>query len=271
MDVGGKVVVVTGGAHGIGRALAERFHREGAKIVVVADLDLTAAQRVASGIGGVAVRGDVSVENDVKSLVADTEKRFGPIGLFCSNAGIATFDPPGPGGAASSPNDAWTRSFQVNVMAHVFAARALVPLYAARGGGYFLHTVSAAGLLSQIGGAVYATTKHAAIGFAESLAITHKAQGIKVSVLCPQGVDTPMLRSLPAGAQNVDGVISAEAVAEAVIAGLAKESFLILPHPQVLDYLRKKTDDYDRWVGGMAKLKRNLDAGAVDGSIEKKA
>ena len=205
--------------------------------------------------------------------MAETEKRFGAIGLFCSNAGIAHFDPlpAQTAGAASSPNDAWQRSFAVNVMAHVYAARVLVPLFVTRGGGYFLQTVSAAGLLSQIGGAVYATTKHAAIGFAENLAIMHKAQGIKVSVLCPQGVDTPMLRSLPPGAQNVDGVLSAEAVAESVVAGLAKESFLILPHPQVLDYMRKKTEDYDRWIGGMAKLKRNLDGDAALGSTDKKA
>ncbi len=271
MDVGGRVVVVTGGAHGIGRALAERFHREGAKVVVVADLDLDAAQAVAAGIGGAAIRCDVGEERDIWALVNETEKRFGAIGLFCSNAGIAQFDPlpAQAAGAASAPNDAWQRSFQVNVMAHVYAARVLVPLFANRGGGYFLQTVSAAGLLSQIGGAVYATTKHAAIGFAENLAIMHKAQGIKVSVLCPQGVDTPMLRSLPPGSQNVDGVLTAEAVAECVVQGLAKESFLILPHPQVLDYMRKKSEDYDRWIGGMAKLKRNLDAGLVDGNAKK--
>jgi NAD(P)-dependent dehydrogenase (short-subunit alcohol dehydrogenase family) len=257
MRVAGQTVVVTGGANGIGRALCERFAREGAKAVVVADIDAAGAERVARGIGAASVACDVSQEADIVRLIDDAERRFGPIGLFCSNAGIAVLDPDADN-AASAPDEAWSRSWGVNVMAHVYAARELVPRMSARGGGYLLNTVSAAGLLSQIGGAVYATTKHAALGFAECLAIAHREQGIRISVLCPQGVDTPMLRSLPEGAQNIDGVLSPEAVADAVIDGLDRESFLILPHPQVATYIRRKAEDYDRWLAGMRKLRHRL-------------
>jgi NAD(P)-dependent dehydrogenase (short-subunit alcohol dehydrogenase family) len=254
MKAAGQVVVVTGGAGGIGRALAERFHRDGAKTVVIADLDPAAADAVAAGIGGAAVRCDVGNEAEVAALIEETERRFGPIGLFCSNAGIAAgFDLHGENVAGASNAD-WARSWAVNVMAHVYAARALVPRMKARGGGYFLITVSAAGLLSQIGSATYSTTKHAAVGFAESLAIAHRAHGIRVSILCPQGVDTAMLRSLPRGPQSFDGVLTPEEVAAAASAGLERESFLILPHPEVETYMRRKTDNYDRWIAGMAKL-----------------
>jgi NAD(P)-dependent dehydrogenase (short-subunit alcohol dehydrogenase family) len=260
MDVSAKIVVVTGGAEGVGRALCERFHRAGAKAVVVADRNVDGAQAVAERIGGHAVACDVAREDDVARLVDETESRFGPIALFCSNAGIA------PSGgtrddAASAPNEVWERGFAVNVMAHVYAARALVPRMAARGGGYFLHTVSAAGLLTQVGNAVYATTKHAAIGFAEILAVTHRDQGIRVSVLCPQGVDTELLRRAPNGPERSDRVLTPEEVAEATLQGIAEERFLILPHPQVLQYMRNKAEDYDRWIGGMAKLHRRFVTG----------
>lgn len=257
MQIKDKVVIVTGGANGIGEAMARRFHADGAKAVVIADRDLDRAKRVAADIGGLAVACDVSVEADIQNLVAMAKAAYGPVDLFCSNAGIASGDPD-PNNAASSSNEAWERSWGVNVMAHVYAARAVLPDWIARGEGYFLNTVSAAGLLSQIGSATYSVTKHAAIGWAENLALNHKDHGIKVSVLCPQGVDTNLLRAGPEGPQNLDGVLTPEAVAESVMHGLEAETFLILPHPMVLNYMRNKTNDYDRWIGGMAKLRRAI-------------
>ncbi|MEO8841987.1 MAG: SDR family NAD(P)-dependent oxidoreductase [Kofleriaceae bacterium] len=257
MEVAGKIVVVTGGAHGIGRALVERFAREGAKHVVVVDLDEARAQAVATSVGGTGRRVDVASEAAVAALVEDVERQHGPIELFCSNAGILPIDAERDN-AASTPELEWNRAWAVNVMAHVHAARALVPRMIARKSGYFLQTVSAAGLLSQIGAAAYSTTKHAAIGFAESLAITHKDHGIKVSVLCPQAVATPMIAGKSMNGADLDGVISADAVAEATIVGLRAETFLILPHPNVAGYVTRKAENYDRWLGGMAKLRRTL-------------
>lgn len=257
MKVAGKIVVVTGGAKGIGQALCDRFHREGARKVVVADIDIANAEKVATAVGGVAQRCDVTKEADIKHVIDDTEARHGPIDLFCSNAGVATGFNMKTENAAGDPDDVWTFGWQLHVMAHVYAARALVPKMRARGGGYFLQTISAAGLLSQVGSAVYSTTKHAAVGFAENLAITHRDHNIRVSMLCPQGVDTPLLRGLEAGPQSRDGILSAAAVADAVIAGLDREAFLILPHPEVTDYMQNKLSNYDRWIGGMAKVNRS--------------
>ena len=197
MQVAGKIVVVTGGANGIGRALCEAFHRAGAAKVVVADLDLANAEAVAASVEGAAFKCDVGQEKDIVHVIEETERQFGPIALFCSNAGIGGgFDPlsVNAGGTSDEP---WARSWAIHVMAHVYAARHLIPRMKARGGGYFLNTISAAGLLSQVGSPAYSTTKHAAVGFAENLAISHKADGIKVSILCPQGVDTNMLRVDP--------------------------------------------------------------------------
>jgi NAD(P)-dependent dehydrogenase (short-subunit alcohol dehydrogenase family) len=261
MKVQDQVVVVTGGADGIGKAMCERFHREGAKRVIVADINGKGAETVARSIGGVAYACDVSKESDIVRIVEETEARVGPIRLFCSNAGIVDRTA-SPDSAASTTNENWERSWQVNVMAHIYAARALLPRMIERGSGYFLQTISAAGLLSQIGSAVYATTKHAAVGFAEVLAITHRDQGIKVSILCPQGVDTKLLRDGSRGPQHLDGVLTPEQVADDVIKGLERESFLILPHPQVAAYMKNKAENYDRWLGGMVKLKRSLAAGA---------
>ena len=256
MELADKVVVVTGGASGIGRALAQRFAAEGARGVVVGDRDAGGAMAVAEGIGGevaVAVATDVSVEADIVQLVRSTEERFGPIDLFCSNAGIAT------GGGVDAPNEAWQRIWDVNVMAHVYAARAVLPGMVARGEGYLLHTASAAGLLSQIGSAPYAVTKHAAVAFAEWLSITHGEQGIKVSCLCPQGVRTNMLGD--GGALLGPTAIEPEQVADAVVEGLRAETFLILPHPEVREYFRRKGDDYDRWLGGMRRLQARVGGG----------
>jgi NAD(P)-dependent dehydrogenase (short-subunit alcohol dehydrogenase family) len=262
MDVAGKVVVVTGGANGIGRALCETFHRAGAARVVVADLNGAGAETVAAGIGGAAFACDVSREADIVHVIEETERAHGPIALFCSNAGIGGGFDPLMENAGGAPDAAWATSWAIHVMAHVHAARHLVPRMRARGGGYFLNTISAAGLLSQVGSAVYATTKHAAVGFAESLAIAHRAHGIKVSILCPQGVVTDMLRSLPKGPQSGDGDLSPEQVAQDALDGIAQERFLILPHTQVLGYMRRKTEDYDRWIGGMAKLQAKVREGA---------
>ena len=256
MKLQGKVVVVTGGASGIGKALVERFHKEGAEAIVVGDLNASGAEEVARSVGGIPVGADVTQEADVRRLVSAAEDRFGRIDLFCSNAGVSVRDAD-LDNAASAADAGWALAWGVNVMAHVYAARAALPGMIARRSGYFLNTVSAAGLLSQIGSAVYSTTKHAAIGFGESLAITHRQHGIGVSLLCPQAVDTPMLGGAR-GSQSVDGVLSPEDVAESVVTGLADERFLILPHEQVLTYMQRKTGDYDRWIRGMARLRDSV-------------
>ena len=250
MELSGKVVVVTGGASGIGRALATRFVKEGAKAVVVADRDAQGAEAVARQIGGHAAACDVANEADVVAMIGRTEAEHEPIDLFCSNAGIGT------GGGPEASNEAWQRIWEINVMAHVYAARALVPRMLARGDGYFLNTASAAGLLTQIGSAPYAVTKHAAVAFAEWMAVTYGDRGIKVSCLCPQGVRTPMLGD--GGALLGPGAIEPEDVAEAVVAGLRSEEFLILPHPEVREYFRRKGDDYDRWLRGMRRLQSRV-------------
>ncbi len=252
MDIAGKIVVVTGAASGIGRALALRFAAEGAKAVVCADRDAAGVKATAEACGGVAFVTDVSREADILALIEGVERDIGPIDLFCSNAGI------GVGGGAEAPDEAWQRIWDINVMAHVWAARHLVPLMIARGGGYLMNTASAAGLLSQIGSAPYAVTKHAAVALAEWLAITHGDDGVKVSVLCPQAVRTAMTAGNPDGVASVDGMIEPEDVADACVKAIAAETFLILPHPEVLEYMRRKTGDYDRWLGGMRKLNRRF-------------
>lgn len=250
MDIKDKIVVVTGAASGIGKALAERFAKEGAKLVVCADRNGEGAAAVAKAIGGVSFTTDVGKEDDIRELIDTVESKHGPIALFFSNAGI------GYGGGAEVSDERWQRIWGINVMAHVWAARHLVPRMIARGGGYLLSTASAAGLLSQIGSAPYAVTKHAAVGLAEWLAITHGDQGIKVSVLCPQAVRTAMTAGNEGGVASIDGMIEPEVVADACMKAIAAEEFLILPHPEVLQYMRNKTNDYGRWIGGMRKLQR---------------
>jgi len=255
MKIRDKIIVVTGGANGIGRALCRRFASEGARAVVVADIDPAGAELVAREIAretnGLAVTTDVSHEADIKELVSQTLDTYGPIDLFCSNAGIF-----GQAGGAEIPDESWRQIWDVNVMAHIYVARAVLPGMLARGSGYLLQTASAAGLLTQVGAAPYSVTKHAALAFAEWLHITHGAAGIKVSCLCPQGVRTQMLLGEDGNRESFlrAGALDPEEVAAAVVDGLDQECFLILPHPEVAEYFRRKADNYDRWLRGMQRL-----------------
>ncbi|MEC8950545.1 MAG: SDR family oxidoreductase [Pseudomonadota bacterium] len=252
MQIKGKIVVVTGAASGIGKALCERFAMEGASAVVVSDIDQpgidATVSDLASKTNAVGIRCDVSKEDEINSLANRTLEQFGHIDLFCSNAGIFT------AGGESVSTKAWQQIWEINVMAHVFAARSVLPSMLERGEGYLLNTSSAAGLLNQVGSAPYSTTKHAAIGFAEWLSITYGNRGINVSVLCPQAVRTNMTAGGDGGVAGLDGMLEPEQLADTVIETLGEERFLVLPHPEVLTYMRRKTDDYDRWLGGMRRL-----------------
>lgn len=252
MEIKGRVVVVTGAAGGIGKALSERFAAEGARCVVCADLHKDGARDVADKIGGVGIACDVGVEAEISALIEQVEADIGPIDLFCSNAGILV-----PGGL-ETPNEDWQKIWDINVMSHVWAARHVVPRMVARGGGYLLNTASAAGLLNQIGAAPYGVTKHAAVGFAEWVAMSHGDDGIKVSVLCPQAVRSAMTEGLEDHVASINGMMEPEPVAEACVRAIQEETFLVLPHPEVLQYMRNKTADYDRWLGGMRKLNRQF-------------
>lgn len=260
MNLAGRVVVVTGGANGIGRALCRRFAAEGARAVVAADVDIGAAERVAREVGGVAIRTDVARQADVERLVTQVGEQFGPIDLFCSNAGIIV------DGDERTPEADWARSWQVNVMGHVHGARAVLPSMLTRGRGYLLQTVSAAGLLTHIESATYAVTKHASLAFAEWLSIAYGDRGVKVSALCPQGVRTDMLERARVRADAsarqtqllLDGALEPDQVADEVVKGLADERFLILPHPEVSEYFKRKAADYDRWLNGMRRMRSQL-------------
>lgn len=252
MQVRGAVVVVTGAAGGIGSALARRFAAEGARGLLLADLDAGRVEDLAlaldrEGCHTVGVGSDVSRESDVQALVETAEKHLGPVDLFCSNAGI------GSGAGIEAPNELWQACWEINVMAHVYAARAVLPGMLKRGKGYLLHTASAAGLLQMPGDAAYTATKHAAVAFAESLAVAYGGQGIKVSALCPQGVRTAMTED-PAVAAVLGAfgrMLTPEQVADAVIEGLADERFLILPHPEVAQYEQGRAADRDGWLDGL--------------------
>jgi len=255
MKIANKIVVVTGAASGIGKELCIRFAKEGAKAVVCSDINEQGTQATADEIAaleGVSTEVLVKVcnvaeEAQVKDLVDASIAAFGQIDLFCSNAGI--FTP----GSENVSNEDWDRIWDINVMSHIYASRAVLPAMLERGEGYLLNTASAAGLLNQVGSAPYAVTKHAAVGFAEWLSITYGHSGIKVSVLCPQAVRTAMTAE-GGGVAALDGMLEPAQLADTVVETLEEERFLVLPHPEVLTYMRRKTDDYDRWLGGMRRL-----------------
>jgi NAD(P)-dependent dehydrogenase (short-subunit alcohol dehydrogenase family) len=250
MDIRGKVAVVTGGASGIGAGVAQRFAAEGAKGVVVADVNLERAQGVAAGIGpqAVAIACDVSREADIQSLVKQARERFGQVDIYFSNAGIL-----GRMGGLELEDELWDKMWQVHGMAHVWAARAVVPDMVERGEGYFIVTASAAGLLNIVESAPYGVTKHAAVAFAEWLRIAYGRRGVRVSCLCPQSVQSDMTRD-GTGSAGVDGILSPAQVGEEIVKVMREEKFLVLPHPEVAKYFLNKAQDYDRWLGGMQKL-----------------
>ncbi|NRA02460.1 MAG: SDR family oxidoreductase [Myxococcales bacterium] len=264
MEIQNRIAIVTGGASGIGRAVVERFHADGARHLVVVDRDEAGAKAVADRVGGSAAALDVADEAAVRALVEAVERERGPIDVFFSNAGYATL------GGLEAPVEDLQRMWEVHVVAHLYAARAVIPRMVERGEGYVLSTASAAGLLSQFGSLHYAVTKHAAVALAEWIAITHGHQGIKVSVLCPQAVATNIGRNSPdadklrasaedgAGVASQDGVLQPEEVAGIVCDAMREERFHILPHPEVSEYIRRKSLDVDRWIGGMQRWQGSL-------------
>ena len=263
MELEGRTVVITGAGSGIGRALARRMAAEQPRALVLADLNLAAVQAVAEELGAVAVQTDVSRESEIVALVTRAREVGGPIDLFCSNAGIG-----GPAGGPEGDEAEWEATWRINVMAHVWAARAVLPEMVERGEGYLLNTASAAGLLTQVSALAYSATKHAAVAVAEWLAITYGDAGIKVSCLCPQAVQTPMLELAledPAGAAALlaDAVLDPAEVADIAVAGLREERFLILPHPAVAGHMALKASQPDRWLGGMRKLVRRARAAEI--------
>ena len=261
MDVKDRIAVITGGASGIGRSFAERLHADGARHVVIVDRDAEGAKAVAESIGGTAAGIDVSDEKSIQTLVDETEREQGPIDIFFSNAGYVTL------GGLEAPVEDLQRMWDVHVVAHIYAARTMIPRMVERGGGYLLSTASAAGLLSQFGSMHYAVTKHAAVALAEWIAITHGHQGIKVSILCPQAVATNIAQNSPdfgkagnegAGVASGDGVLEPEDVAECILEAMREGRFHILPHPEVREYVKRKGADVDRWLGGMQRWQGSM-------------
>jgi NAD(P)-dependent dehydrogenase (short-subunit alcohol dehydrogenase family) len=248
MNISGKCIVVTGAARGIGRALCLRFAREKPACIVVADRDYDGALQVASQVGGIAYQCDVSDGDQIQRLVDWTEQQC-PIDLFCSNAGFASASPRFSNVTEYDP-DVWSKSWHINVMAHVRAAAAVLPKMIERRSGYLCQTISAAGLLNHPTDAAYAVTKHAAVGFAEHVAIRHSGDGIRVSVVLPQAVATDMLAQ--SGQQNFGRVIDVREVAEHVLAGIGNDQFAIFPHTEVARHFARKGDDYGNWVEKMS-------------------
>ncbi|HZU61655.1 MAG TPA: SDR family oxidoreductase [Solirubrobacteraceae bacterium] len=256
MELADRTVVITGAGSGIGAALARRVAAERPRALVLGDLNLEAVQTVAEDLGATAVQVDVGREDEIHRLIDRAREVGGTIDVFCSNAGI-----PGPGGGPEAADEEWDRAWRINVMAHVWAARALIPEMVERGDGYLVSTASAAGVLTQVGALVYSVTKHAAVAVAEWLAITYGDAGVKVSCVCPLGVRTPMLDgaledSVGAAALLADELLEPQDVAEAVVNGLRDERFLILPHPNVAEYMARKGSDNERWLAGMRRLVR---------------
>lgn len=248
MEMKDRVAIITGGAGGIGSATARKFKEEGARLVVVTDLDGDGAKAVADEIGGIGRALDVRDESAIQALVDEIENDHGPIDLFFSNAGAGTE------GGIEASNEGWQFQWELHVMAHIYAARAVVPQMTARGEGYLLSTASAAGLLAAIGSGPYTVTKHACVSLCEYLAITHGDDGIRVSVLCPQGVNTAMApRQLGDG--GTDGIVEPEFVADKIVETIRNETFFVLPHPEVATYVQRKATDPDRWLSGMRRLR----------------
>jgi NAD(P)-dependent dehydrogenase (short-subunit alcohol dehydrogenase family) len=253
MELKGSVAVVTGGASGIGRALCQRFAAEGARGIVVSDMNEKGAQAVATEVKGLAVGCDVGVESQIIELVRRAEEAFGSIDLFCSNAGLATR-----GGEEASDAD-WQRNWDVHLMSHVYAARAVLPGMLKRGHGYLLNTASAAGLLTEMGSAPYSVTKHAAVAFAEWLSIQHYDAGIRVSCLCPMGVTTNMLAVDNPHVNYLKlTAVTAEHAAEECVKAIREERFLVLPHPEVKEFYVYRANDTDRWMNGMRRLNKKI-------------
>jgi len=250
MELSGRVAVITGGSGGIGRAMGTAFLAQGARAVVLADLDAEVVAQAADELGCEGRACDVTQESDIISLVNDTIESHGCIDLFCSNAGAG-----GTGVLTDAANEVWQKQWELHVMAHVYAARAVLPSMLERGEGYLLNTASAAGLLAALGSGPYTVTKAAAVKLAEFISITHGDEGIRASVLCPQGVNTAMAPS-SLGDGQTDGIIEPEQLAATVVEALREERFHVLPHPEVEDYVRRKGDDIDRWLNGMRRLRR---------------
>jgi NAD(P)-dependent dehydrogenase (short-subunit alcohol dehydrogenase family) len=254
MELRGRSIVVTGAGSGIGAALVRRFAQEEPRGIAAVDLSEEGVRAVASETGALGLVADVGSEADIVRVIAEAESAHGPIDLFCSNAGIA-----GPEGGPEVPDDVWQRIWDINVMAHVWAARALLPAMLERGEGYLMSTVSAAGLLMSLGQMPYSVTKHAALSVAECLSAQYGDQGIRVSAFCPQIVDTPMFQAFsdaPVGRalKESGAALSPDQVAEVVLQGIRDERFLILSHPEVVTYTQRRATDHDRWLAGMRRL-----------------
>jgi NAD(P)-dependent dehydrogenase (short-subunit alcohol dehydrogenase family) len=252
MEIFGKTAVITGGAGGIGKALGRKFVEKGAKGVVLADQDSRKLEESAAELGVNWFKCDVTLEKDIIALTSYAEELLGPVDIFVSNAGVFR------AGGEESTDSEWQLNWDVHVMAHVYAARAVAQKMAGRGSGYIVNTSSAAGLLTHVNSATYSVTKHAAVAFAEYLSATYGPAGVRVSVLCPQAVKTAMTDGMEDGVASVDGMIEPEELAQCAIETMDREDFLILPHPEVLEYMRRKTGDYNRWLKGIQRLKQQF-------------